>query len=158
MLQRTFILSCLLLFIGISCSSDDAETAASACELVDCAPASLALQFVSNETGEDLLFNGTFAVDSLQITNVATNEAIAFSVNNFATSEGTIITLPTFVESSDSENYLISIPESFEIPFNFAVEVIDGPCCLGNLYSDVTIDATDVGIQLTDFGIYQLLF
>ncbi|WP_299678946.1 hypothetical protein [uncultured Dokdonia sp.] len=156
MLQRSII--CLFLAIlCLSCASDDAETAASACDLIDCGPESLAIQFVSSETGEDLLFNETFAIDSLQIINTSVNEAVTFDVATLATTERTIITFPFFVEST-SENYLIVISDTFEIPFSFSVEAIDGPCCLGNIYSDVTADIENVSVELSDFGIYRLLF
>ncbi|WP_299767508.1 hypothetical protein [uncultured Dokdonia sp.] len=156
MLQRT-ITYIFLLIMCFSCASDDPETAESACELVDCATVSLALQFVSSETGEDLLSNETFPVESLQIRNMQTNEAISFGVGTAGT-ERTIISLPTFVESSDLENYLITIPEIFEFGFSFSVEVIEDPCCLGNNYSNVAIDADNVQIENTEFGIYRLLF
>ncbi|GGG06276.1 hypothetical protein GCM10011344_03430 [Dokdonia pacifica] len=156
MLQRS-ISTLFVLIMCLSCATDDAETAASPCELIDCATISLALQFVSSETGEDLFFNETFSINSLQIRNTQTNAVIPFAVGSSGT-ERTIISLPTFTESSDLENYQITIPEVFDIGFSFSVEVIEDPCCLGNTYSNVALQADGVQIENTEFGIYRLLF
>ena len=157
MLQRT-IISLVLIIFCFSCASDDTETAANPCALVDCAPVSLALQFVSGETGEDLLFNQTFSIDDLQIRNTQTDTAISFGVGTSDVAQRTIITLPTFVESSDLENYLIAIPEVFEVALSFSVEVVSVPCCIGNIYNNVTVDADGVSIESADFAFYKLIF
>lgn len=158
MMFRKYSYYLLLVLICFSCSSDDTETAASPCALVDCAPVSLALQFVSAETGEDLLFNQTFSIEDLQIRNIQTDTAISFGVGTSDAAQRTVITLPTFVESSDLENYLIAIPEVFEVALSFSVEVTSDPCCIGNEYNNVAIEADGVSIENADFAFYKLIF
>ena len=157
MLKRHILLG-LLLVICFSCSQDETEETSNACALIDCATISLRLEFVAADTGEDLFFSETFSLGDLKIINTQTNQTIDFGVGTLGSGDRTIITLPTFLESSDLENYQIFITDVFEVAFSFSVEVISDPCCLGNVYSNVAIDANGVAIENTDFGTYRLLF
>ncbi len=157
MIQRRIILG-LLLIMCFSCSQDEAQETSNACNLIDCAPVSLGLEFAAADTGEDLFFNDTFSLSDLKIVNTQTNQTIDFGVGTLGSGNRTLITLPTFLESSDLENYQIFITDVFEVAFSFSVEVISDPCCLGNVYTNVALDAEGVTIENTNFGTYRLLF
>lgn len=157
MLQRHIA----FLFIAISCfscSQNDTEETSDPCALIDCATVSLRLEFVTQDTGEDLFLTNTFTVDSLQITNTQTNQAINFYTETFGSDERTVVVLPTFSESSTLESYQILIPNVFDVIFSFSVEVISDPCCFGNLYTNVAVNSDDVMLENTSFGAYRLRF
>ncbi|WP_299216450.1 hypothetical protein [uncultured Dokdonia sp.] len=157
MLQRRIA----FLFLAISCfscSQDETQETNNACALVDCISVSLRLEFVAADSGEDLFSNDTFVIDSLQIINTQTNQAINFNAETLGSGDRTVVVLPTFMESSTLESYQISIPNVFEVAFSFSVEAISDPCCLGNVYSNVAVNSDSVTIENTNFGTYRLLF
>lgn len=147
----------LLVISCFSCSSDDVE-AESACALVDCATPMLALQFVNQETDEDLFFTEAFPVNELLIVNTISNEIVPFGVSRLEFSERVFITLPSFTDTSESENYQVSIPDVFDIALSFSVDVVQDPCCIGNTYGDVSIEGGNIEVENSDINTYRLLF
>lgn len=147
----------LLMISCFSCSSDSVE-AESPCALVDCATPMLALQFVNEETDEDLFFSETFPVNELLIINTITNEIVPYGVSTLEFSERVFITLPSFTTASEAENYQVSIPDIFDITLSFSVDVIQDPCCVGNTYGDVAIEGGNIGVENSDINTYRLLF
>ncbi|MEP0265648.1 hypothetical protein [Dokdonia sp.] len=147
----------VVLIVCIACSSDNEETS-DACALVDCATPVLALQFVNQETNEDLFFNEAFPINNLQIINTSTEETVPFGVNRLEFSEQIFITLPSFGTSSATENYQVIIPDVFDIALSFSVALIEDPCCVGNIYNDVSIEGNNAGIVNLDLNTYRLLF
>jgi len=157
MLQRG-VVYVFLVMCCLSCSQDEAQETSDACALIDCATISLRLEFVAAATGEDLFLNETFSIDSLQIIDTQTNQAINFFVETLGSGARTTIVLPAFLESSALENYQIFIPEMFDVSFSFSVNVVEDPCCLGNEYTNVTLASDDISLETIDTGRYRLLF
>lgn len=159
-MKRIFFILLVSLSL-IQCTLDDIN-----CDTVLCAGAPpIILQFISEETGEDLFLNQTFEVDALQIEDLGGNP-VEFSADEFQGGDIRFF-ISTRGESAPnletvSRSYRIFIEDEFDFTVTFNIQRIsdDNNCCDGFVLDNIAFEgATVENIPVNDFlGRFNILF
>jgi len=127
------ILLILLVAILSSCNDD--------CDGVGCpGTLGLTLQLKSETTRADLLANGTFNLDDLQIVDAISGETIPFV--DFRDDNEVLIGILDLNEGME-RSYEVLIEGVFSFVFNFTESTSGDECCRLTVYEDVTLNGID---------------
>lgn len=116
-------------------------------------PQPLLFELVSQESGDNLISNGTYTSNEIEIVNQSNKQSVEFSI---AQNEGAdLLNINTIGWETETINYLITAKNEFLFTLQLNAERISEDCCSYTKYSDIEISGSDYEIN-PETGIYSI--
>ena len=90
-------------------------------------PRPFAIEFLDSESKENLISNGTYSFEQIQIENVENGNSINFDTISYA--DESFLRLTDIGWKTEIVNYSITIPNEFEFTFHVDAARLEGGCC-----------------------------
>lgn len=143
--MKKLVLCLVIIFSLISCNSDDDESVN--CDLFP--NEGVSLQFIAAATGEDVLSNGTFSIDDLEIINTSTQEDIVFTTSTNLQGDTIVIIPNPTIENSQTFTYTVRLANDLDFNFMYDFVYNDVDCGFDFRFENFQFD-DEITFQILD--------